>query len=206
MVLTEGVKVHRAVQRAGDFVITFPKAYHMGFCHGFNIGEAVNFAHPDWIEEGAKALARYSQIAQPSVIAHESILCIGMRVVMLKLGVEQQAPHADRYINAFVERFQLLTGMIKQVLEAKDVKERFMTEKEVITCYFCKTMCHMAAVKCNCKKVGYMCLVPCSTESRCKSDKCRKAMLVRHSDWSMWQCWFDQIMVLRGPAGKRLKS
>jgi hypothetical protein len=43
-----GVRVCRAVQRPGEFIITLPRAYHAGFSHGFNLGEAVNFALKDW--------------------------------------------------------------------------------------------------------------------------------------------------------------
>ena len=34
----------RLQQLPGQFVVTFPKAYHGGFSYGFNCGEAVNFA------------------------------------------------------------------------------------------------------------------------------------------------------------------
>ena len=40
----EGVPVYRAVQRSGEFILTFPKAYHSGFNCGFNCAEAVNVA------------------------------------------------------------------------------------------------------------------------------------------------------------------
>ena len=40
-------------QNPGEFVVTFPKAFHGGFSLGFNCGEAVNFALPDWIHLAA---------------------------------------------------------------------------------------------------------------------------------------------------------
>ena len=44
-----------ATQRAGEFIITFPRSYHFGFNRGFNCAESVNFALDDWIEFGKKA-------------------------------------------------------------------------------------------------------------------------------------------------------
>ena len=56
-----GVRVFRTVQQAGDFVVTFPRAYHAGFSHGFNVGEAVNFCTLDWFPFGQECHLRYSR-------------------------------------------------------------------------------------------------------------------------------------------------
>eukprot|EP00742_Colponemidia_sp_Colp-10_P007817 GILJ01008430.1.p1 GENE.GILJ01008430.1~~GILJ01008430.1.p1 ORF type:complete len:1112 (-),score=116.85 GILJ01008430.1:69-3404(-) len=53
------VSVCRLVQNAGEFVLTFPQAYHAGFSHGFNIAEAVNIAPEDWIPYGRYAMDKY---------------------------------------------------------------------------------------------------------------------------------------------------
>lgn len=50
-----GMKFDTVVQQAGEFVVTFPGAYHGGFNHDFNIAEATNFATQRWLELGRKA-------------------------------------------------------------------------------------------------------------------------------------------------------
>ena len=44
-----GVNVVRTNQYAGEFVVTFPRAYHAGFNQGYNCAEAVNFCPADWV-------------------------------------------------------------------------------------------------------------------------------------------------------------
>ncbi|KAJ3044141.1 hypothetical protein HDV00_003245 [Rhizophlyctis rosea] len=52
---TYHVPVHRLIQRAGEFVVTFPYGYHQGYNLGFNCAESVNFALDSWVEVGKKA-------------------------------------------------------------------------------------------------------------------------------------------------------
>uniref|UniRef100_A0A8C3GGS0 [histone H3]-trimethyl-L-lysine(4) demethylase n=1 Tax=Cairina moschata TaxID=8855 RepID=A0A8C3GGS0_CAIMO len=47
--MAHGVPVVRTNQCAGEFVITFPRAYHSGFNQGYNFAEAVNFCTADWV-------------------------------------------------------------------------------------------------------------------------------------------------------------
>ena len=53
--LAESIPVTHAVQRPGEFVVTFPRGYHWGFNQGFNCAEAVNFATEDWLPCGMRA-------------------------------------------------------------------------------------------------------------------------------------------------------
>ena len=39
---------HAVDQQAGQFVITFPKAYHQGFSPASSVAEAINYAGEDW--------------------------------------------------------------------------------------------------------------------------------------------------------------
>ncbi|KAF3771344.1 hypothetical protein M406DRAFT_272779 [Cryphonectria parasitica EP155] len=69
-----GVRVFAADQRAGQFVITFPKAYHAGFNHGFNFNEAVNFAPCDWEPFGLDGVERLQAYRRQPCFSHDELL------------------------------------------------------------------------------------------------------------------------------------
>ncbi|KRY89410.1 Lysine-specific demethylase 4A [Trichinella pseudospiralis] len=50
-----GIPVRRVVQLPGQFILTYPGAYHSGFNFGYNCAEAINFAMKSWIEYGLNA-------------------------------------------------------------------------------------------------------------------------------------------------------
>jgi len=54
-----GVEVFRTLQKPGEFILTFPEAYHQGVSVGFNVAEAVNIAIPSWMEYGLRAMDVY---------------------------------------------------------------------------------------------------------------------------------------------------
>lgn len=69
-----GVPCCRLVQNAGEFVVTFPRAYHMGFSHGFNCGEAANIATPEWLNIAKDAAIRRASINYPPMVSHFQLL------------------------------------------------------------------------------------------------------------------------------------
>lgn len=71
---SEGVPVYRAVQHSGEFVLTFPRAYHAGFNCGFNCAEAVNVAPVDWLVHGQNAVELYSKQCRKTSISHDKLL------------------------------------------------------------------------------------------------------------------------------------
>jgi histone demethylase JARID1 len=72
--MKEGVRVFALDQRAGEFVITFPQAYHAGFNHGFNFNEAVNFAPPDWEPFGEAGVQRLRDYRRQPCFSHDELL------------------------------------------------------------------------------------------------------------------------------------
>nr|CAB3451444.1 unnamed protein product [Digitaria exilis] len=71
---SEGVPVYRCVQHEGEFVLTFPRAYHAGFNCGFNCAEAVNVAPVDWLPLGQDAVELYREQARKITISHDKLL------------------------------------------------------------------------------------------------------------------------------------
>ncbi|PSN75415.1 PLU-1-domain-containing protein [Corynespora cassiicola Philippines] len=69
-----GVRVYALDQRAGEFVITFPQAYHAGFNHGFNFNEAVNFAPFDWEPYGELGVQRLQDYRRQPCFSHDELL------------------------------------------------------------------------------------------------------------------------------------
>ncbi|XP_035290165.1 protein Jumonji-like isoform X1 [Anguilla anguilla] len=51
----EGIKVHRTVQRCGEFIVCFPGTFVSRVCCGYNVSETVHFASPQWMNLGYQA-------------------------------------------------------------------------------------------------------------------------------------------------------
>ena len=94
--LKHGVPVYRAVQRPGNFIITFPAAYHGGFNSGFNCAEAMNFALPDWLSHGQRCVERYRQYKQTSVLALEQVVIDVIRNNLTALNAPFLLEHVER--------------------------------------------------------------------------------------------------------------
>ncbi|CAA7056466.1 unnamed protein product [Microthlaspi erraticum] len=69
-----GIPCCRLVQNPGEFVITFPGAYHSGFSHGFNFGEASNIATPQWLTIAKDSAIRRAAINYPPMVSHLQLL------------------------------------------------------------------------------------------------------------------------------------
>ncbi len=66
--IRSGIQIFKAHQRPRDYILTFAKvsqqiikAYHCGFSHGYNVGEAVNFVSCNSIDIIKEAIEYYIQ-------------------------------------------------------------------------------------------------------------------------------------------------
>ncbi|KAJ4777633.1 Lysine-specific demethylase SE14 [Rhynchospora pubera] len=74
IIVASGVPCCRLVQNPGEFVVTFPRAYHVGFSHGFNCGEAANFATPQWLKFAKEAAVRRAAMNFLPMLSHQQLL------------------------------------------------------------------------------------------------------------------------------------
>lgn len=74
VLMQNNVSVYSLDQRPGEFVVTFPRAYHAGFNHGFNFAEAVNFAPVDWLPFGEHSVNLYSRFSKQPVFSHDELI------------------------------------------------------------------------------------------------------------------------------------
>nr|KAJ0217693.1 hypothetical protein LSAT_V11C300137600 [Lactuca sativa] len=73
-VVASGIPCCRLVRNPGEFVITFPRAYHRGFNHGFNCGEAANFGTPKWLSVAKEAAVRRAAMNFLPMLFHQQLL------------------------------------------------------------------------------------------------------------------------------------
>lgn len=74
LVVASGIPCCRLVQNPGEFVVTFPRAYHVGFSHGFNCGEAANFGTPQWLAVAKDAAVRRAAMDHLPMLSHQQLL------------------------------------------------------------------------------------------------------------------------------------
>ncbi|XP_057480782.1 lysine-specific demethylase JMJ13-like isoform X2 [Actinidia eriantha] len=150
------VPVYKAVQKPGEFVVTFPRAYHAGFSHGFNCGEAVNFAICDWFPLGSIASRRYALLNRIPLLPHEELLC--KEAMLLHTNLEFEAPdHSSADLNchrsikiSFVNlmRFHHLARWC--LMKTRAYIDVSPICHGTILCSLCKRDCYVAYLNCSC--------------------------------------------------------
>ncbi|WOL13228.1 lysine-specific demethylase JMJ706-like isoform X1 [Canna indica] len=158
ILLQNGIPVYKAVQKPGEFVVTFPRAYHAGFSHGFNCGEAVNFATGDWFSFGYAASKHYAFLKRSPLLPYEELLCkeallLSNRfsnAVSLNLVQIKDFPSQRSVKIAFVQliRFQHYARWLLMNFGARMHHSSDLTG--TVLCSICKRDCYISYFQCNC--------------------------------------------------------
>ena len=72
--MSMGITVTTLHQYPGEFVITWPRAYHFGFNCGFNVAEAVNIGYEEWFPFGRIAATKYRLFAREATFCYQHLL------------------------------------------------------------------------------------------------------------------------------------
>ncbi|CAJ1084618.1 lysine-specific demethylase 5B-B isoform X2 [Xyrichtys novacula] len=164
--MAHGVPIYRTNQCAGEFVITFPRAYHSGFNQGFNFAEAVNFCTVDWMPLGRQCVDHYRMLHRYNVFSHDEMVCnMASKADTLDV-VLASAVHKDMV--AMIKEEQTLREKVKKmgVFLWKEAKYDHLQDDER-QCVKCRTTCYLSAVTCACSPGLLACLYHISDLCSC---------------------------------------
>ena len=141
--------MYRCNQHAGEFVVTFPRAYHTGFNQGLNFAEAVNFAPSDWLPIGRVCITHYAMLHRFPVFSHDELICKmanDPNHLEITLAVET---YKDMLRMVECEKTSRLSLLEWGVTSAE--REAFeLLQDDERQCDYCKTTCFLSALTCNC--------------------------------------------------------
>uniref|UniRef100_A0A6I8PG15 [histone H3]-trimethyl-L-lysine(4) demethylase n=1 Tax=Ornithorhynchus anatinus TaxID=9258 RepID=A0A6I8PG15_ORNAN len=155
--MAHGVPVYRTNQCAGEFVITFPRAYHSGFNQGFNFAEAVNFCTVDWLPLGRQCVEHYRLLNRYCVFSHDEMICkMASKADVLDVVVASTV-QKDMAIMIEDEKTLRETARKLGVIDSERMDFELLPDDER-QCVKCKTTCFMSGVSCSCKPGLLVCL------------------------------------------------
>lgn len=168
-----GVHVYALDQRAGEFVITFPQAYHAGFNHGFNLNEAVNFAPADWEPFGDAGVQRLREFRKNPCFSHEELLFTAAACDATIPTAKWLAPALERVEQRELEQrqnfviqhkqayphehctFETLSEHVSPECGLKILVRNKELEEEEYQCQYCKVFTYLSQFMCDkTKRVG----------------------------------------------------
>jgi len=183
VLIGRGLPVCKLSQEARTFVITFPKAFHCGFSYGFNCGEAVNFATPDWLKGGSEADERYRSFSRNSVFSHQ-------RLLFTLLNHKSELPTDRALVDVFDEvkkvieeelrmRATILSSGVRDISQLVQIPRnsfecidaRSCDYDDLRSCHVCKHICLLTAVACECDQQKVACVRHCNQACRCSKEK-----------------------------------
>lgn len=192
---SEGVPVYRAVQHSGEFVLTFPRAYHSGFNCGFNCAEAVNVAPVDWLAHGQSAVELYSEQCRKTSLSHDKLLFGSARSAVRSLwelsvsGKENSGSMNWKCVcgkdGTLTKAVKMRVQMERERIEHLPICLRFenmemnfdvQNERECFSCYY---DLHLSAAGCKCSPERFACLKHANLTCSCKLE--HRFVLLRYT-------------------------
>lgn len=187
-----GVKVYAIDQRAGQFVITFPQAYHAGFNHGFNFNEAVNFAPLDWEPFGEAGVERLQEFRKQPCFSHDELLMTAAGRDSTIKTAKWLAPALERLRDrelqqraGFLKRHKVNNVHSCKIEEAAQTCHLdFETDTNVseieYQCSYCKAYSYLSHFRCH-SSSKIVCLLHAGTYDCCEGNEEQRLQGANHS-------------------------
>uniref|UniRef100_A0A8C4QEE2 [histone H3]-trimethyl-L-lysine(4) demethylase n=1 Tax=Eptatretus burgeri TaxID=7764 RepID=A0A8C4QEE2_EPTBU len=216
LLTAHGVPVVRTDQCAGEFVVTFPRAYHSGFNQGYNFAEAVNFCTADWLPMGRLCVEHYRRLYRYCVFSHDELICKmaaeadGLDLVMAR------AVREDLEIMSKEEKEQRSIVELRGVVQSEREAFELLADDER-QCDTCKTTCFISALTCSCSPNRLVCLThaqhlcSCLPEKQCLRfryalDEIPEMLLRLKEREDTCMSWIQQTEAALHPSGPEQKK
>ncbi|XP_067360832.1 lysine (K)-specific demethylase 5Ba isoform X4 [Channa argus] len=155
--MNNGVPIYRTNQCAGEFVITFPRAYHSGFNQGFNFAEAVNFCTMDWLPVGRNCVQHYRELSRYCVFSHDEMI-YNMACKANTMDVELASALQNDLTIMIHEEEELRQRIKKMGVEQSQQVDYEVLPDEDRQCCKCRTTCYLSGITCACSPDKVVCL------------------------------------------------
>jgi hypothetical protein len=190
--LQNKVPVYKTRQNEGEFIITFPEAYHGGFSYGFNIAEAVNFATSDWIPHGSQSVVDYRMKGKKEVFSFDRLMftltyhlneftleSCEMLLKELEILYYDELHFRKSLYASGIQDISKLTKLPKEGRMSVDIPEELAAYDDQRICGTCQHTCFLSAVCCHCSELDVSCLKCC--DFMCGCPRTNKFLLEWHS-------------------------
>ncbi|EOY10093.1 Transcription factor, putative [Theobroma cacao] len=187
-----GVPVYKAVQMAGDYVITFPRAHHAGFSQGFSIGEAVNFADGGWFPWGTMAGEEYARLSKQVILSNEELLC-KEAISLFNSSNDESSDHPPTELACqsstkmyFIKHIENLYNNLRHLCNLEAAFSYSENDLQSIICPHCTRGCYLTFFECD-SCPNYGCLFHEFNSRNCTRPSCLGRMVInlRQDIWEV---------------------
>ncbi|XP_056373831.1 lysine-specific demethylase 5A [Hyla sarda] len=172
ILMEHGVPVYRTNQCAGEFVVTFPRAYHSGFNQGYNFAEAVNFCTADWLPMGRQCVNHYRRLRRHCVFSHEELI-FKMAADPECLDVGLAASVCKEMTVMIEEESRIRENAVQMGIQQSEEEVFELVPDDERQCASCRTTCFLSALTCSCNSDRLVCLhhvdelCACPVQNKC---------------------------------------
>lgn len=149
----------------GEYILTFPGAYHSGFSTGLNIGEAVNFVSNSWVDHGFKCQEIYRKSREKiPVFPMEWVLMENIRNIdTINIDGQTKLKMRDQFRKVWKEEKkarEYIEKIAKGHNEFANITFRLMEKRDEVPedahqCFYCTDFAYMSMINCKYHKINY---------------------------------------------------